>query len=84
MTLADLSTGETEADTTHSRNSSMIESFYSTLAGTRCQTDTSMSAKNTSGKSFDMSISRLETEVHGGDDALTDDDEREESKLNES
>lgn len=73
MTLAELSTEGTEAETTNrSRNSSFIESFYSTLAGTRTP---SSSGKNSEGRSIDLSMSRLETENHCGDEPLSDNED---------
>ena len=62
----------------------MVESFYSSFAGTRCRTDSSASGKSKSGKSLEMSMSRLESNANAGDDPLTDDDDKEESKLNET
>ena len=78
MTLAELSTEGTEADTSRSGNSSFIDSFYNTLAGTRTP---SSSGKNTEGRAFDLSMTRLETENHCGDDPLSDLDDKEENKF---
>lgn len=67
MTLAELSTEGNEGETTsRSRNSSFIETFYNTLAGTRTP---SASGKDSS---LDMSMSRFDTINHSGDDPLSD------------
>ena len=68
MTLAELSTEGSEAPIPSSRSGSFMNSFYSTLAGTRTP---SSSGKHTEGRSFDMSMSRLETS-HCGDDPPSD------------
>ena len=82
--MAQLMTSLDIENDTQKRHIQELEQFIGLLAAALTDGQGTLSGKSKSGKSLEMSMSRLESNANAGDDPLTDDDDKEESKLNET